>query len=76
MSALQVDPRHRPSAAQLAQTLSEALESEEEALARAVAVALPAGRPALRLVPTGPQVRADWTEHPLPEATPIPTRRS
>ncbi len=72
MSALQVDPRHRPSAAQLAQTLREALESEEEALARAVVVALPAGRPALRLVPAGPQVRAGWTEHPLPEATSDP----
>jgi serine/threonine-protein kinase len=72
MSALQVDPRHRPSAAQLAQTLREALESEEEALARAVVVALPAGRPALRLVPAGLQVRAGWTEHPLPEATSDP----
>jgi serine/threonine protein kinase len=72
MSALQVDPRHRPSAAQLVQTLREALESEEEALARAVVVALPAGRPALRLVPAGPQVRAGWTEHPLPEATSDP----
>jgi hypothetical protein len=72
VSALQVDPRNRPSAAQLAQTLSDALESEEEALARAVVVALPAGRPALRLVPAGPQVRADWTQHPLPEATSDP----
>ena len=72
MSALQVDPRHRPGAAQLAQTLREALESEEEALARAVVVALPAGRPALRLVPAGSQVRAGWTEHPLPEATSDP----
>jgi hypothetical protein len=71
MSALRVDPRHRPSAAQLAQTLREALESEEEALAHAVVVALP-GRPALRLVPAGPQVRAGWTEHPLPEATSDP----
>ena len=35
MSALQVNPHHRPSADQLAQTLREALESEEEALARA-----------------------------------------
>ena len=72
MSALQVNPHHRPSADQLAQTLREALESEEEALARAVVVALPAGRPALRLVPAGPQVRAGWTEHPLPEATSDP----
>jgi serine/threonine protein kinase len=69
VSALQVDPRHRPSAAQLAQTLSEALESEEEALARAVVVARPAGRPPLRLVPARPPVRADWTEHPIPEST-------
>ncbi len=68
MSALRVDPRHRPSAAQFVQTLSEALESEEEALARVLAVA-PIGRPALRLVPTGPQARADWTEHPIPEAS-------
>jgi serine/threonine protein kinase len=68
MSALQVDPLHRPSAVQLAQTLSYALESEEEALARVLAVT-PAGRPALRLVPTGPQVRADWTQHPIPEAS-------
>ncbi|MBK7830013.1 hypothetical protein [Nannocystis sp.] len=69
---MQVNPHHRPSADQLAQTLREALESEEEALARAVVVALPAGRPALRLVPAGPQVRAGWTEHPLPEATSDP----
>jgi hypothetical protein len=69
VSALRVDPRHRPSAAQLAQTLSDALESEEEALARVLAVAPRSGRPALRLVPAGPQVRADWTEHPIPEAT-------
>jgi hypothetical protein len=72
MSALQVNPHHRPSADQLAQTLREALESEEEGLARAVVVALPVGRPALRLVPAGPQVRAGWTEHPLPEATSDP----
>jgi serine/threonine protein kinase len=28
----------------------------------------PSGRPALRLVPTGPQAPTDWTEHPIPEA--------
>jgi serine/threonine protein kinase len=72
MSALQVDPRHRPSAAQLAQTLSDALESEEEALARVRGGGAAPGRPALRLVPAGPQVRADWTEHPIPEATSDP----
>ena len=69
VSALRVDPRHRPSAAQLAQTLVDVLESEEEALARVLAVATPAGRPPLRLVPAGPHVRADWTEHPIPEST-------
>jgi serine/threonine protein kinase len=68
MRALRVDPRHRPSAAQFVQMLSDALESEEEALVRVLAVA-PIGRPALRLVPTGPQARADWTEHPIPEAS-------
>ncbi len=68
VSALRVDPRHRPTAAQLAQTLLDVLESEEEALAR-LAVAPPAGRPPLRLVPAGPHVRADWTEHPIPEST-------
>jgi serine/threonine protein kinase len=70
--ALQVDPRHRPSAAQFAQTLLEVLESEEEALARAVVVALPAGRPSLRLVPTGPHAPADWTQHPIPDETSEP----
>jgi hypothetical protein len=75
MSALRVEPRHRPSAAQLAQTLSEVLESDEEALARAVVVALPAGRPALRLVPKGPQAPAYWTEHPIPETSSDPDPR-
>ena len=69
MSALSLDPRHRPSAAQLAQTLLDVLESEEEALARVLAVAPPAGRPPLRLVPATPPVRADWTKHPIPEST-------
>ncbi len=72
VSALRVDPRHRPSAAQLAQALSDALESEEEDLERVLAVVSPAGRPALRLVPAAPKVRADWTEHPIPEASSDP----
>jgi serine/threonine protein kinase len=72
MSALRVDPQRRPSAAQFAQTLQDVLESEEEALARAVVVALPTGRPPLRLVPTGPQAPADWTQHPIPDASSEP----
>ncbi len=75
VSALQVDPRHRPGAAQLAQTLRDALESEEEALARAVVVALPTGRPPLRLVSKGPEAPADWTEHPIPEMSSDPDLR-
>jgi serine/threonine protein kinase len=72
MSALRVDPQRRPSAAEFAQTLQYVLESEEEALARALAVALPTGRPPLRLVPTGPQTPADWTQHPIPDASSEP----
>jgi hypothetical protein len=74
MSALRVDPQRRPSAAQFAQTLLDVLESEEEALARAVVVALPTGRPPLRLVPTGPHAPADWTQHPIPDASSEPAR--
>ena len=72
MGALRVDPLRRPSAAQFAQALLDVLESEEEALARAVVVALPAGRPPLRLVPTGPQAPAEWTQHPIPDASSEP----
>ena len=67
--ALRVDPKARPSAAQFAQDLAEALEGEEEEFARAVAMATPAGRPPLRLVPPAPEVKTDWTEHPLPDAS-------
>ncbi len=66
-AALQVDPRARPSAALLAQNLIDALEGEEEAFARAVAMATPAGRPPLRLVPSPPEGAAAWTEHPVPD---------
>ncbi len=72
VGALRADPLRRPSAAQFAQTLLDVLESEEEALARAVVVALPAGRPPLRLVPTGPQAAVGWTQHPIPDATSEP----
>jgi serine/threonine protein kinase len=72
VKTLQVDPRHRPTAAQLAQTLLDVLESEEEALARVLAAAPTTGRPALRLVPVGPHVPAEWTEHPIPDATSEP----
>jgi serine/threonine-protein kinase len=67
MRALRIDPKCRPSAAEFAELL-EALESEVEVHARVLAMATPAGRPALRLVPTGPQAPTDWTEHPIPEA--------
>src|SRR5690606_11039981 len=63
-----VDPKGRPSAAEFAELLEEALESDVEVHARVLARATPAGRPALRLVPTGPQRPTDWTEHPIPEA--------
>jgi serine/threonine protein kinase len=69
--ALRVDPKLRPTAAQLAQALIDAIEDEEEVFARAVAMATPAGRPALRLVTDAPQVR-DWTDHPLPDASSEP----
>jgi serine/threonine protein kinase len=68
MRALRVDPKGRPSAAEFAELLEESLESEVEVHARVLAMATPAGRPALRLVPTGPQAPTDWTEHPIPEA--------
>ena len=63
-SALRVDPQARPTAAQFAARLIDALESEEEGFARAVEAATPAGRPPLRLV-TGPV--ADWTDHSIPD---------
>lgn len=66
-SALRVDPQARPTAAQFAQNLVDALESEEESWERAVAAATPGGRPPLRLVTTG--VRADWTDHSLPDGS-------
>jgi serine/threonine protein kinase len=69
--ALRVDPKLRPTAAQLAQALIDAIEDEEEVFARAVTMATPAGRPALRLVTDAPQVR-DWTDHPLPDASSEP----
>jgi len=68
MRALRVDPKRRPSAAEFAELLEEALESEAQVHARVLAMATPAGRPALRLVPPGPQRRSAWTEHPIPEA--------
>jgi serine/threonine-protein kinase len=66
-STLRVDPEARPTAAQFAKMLIDALESEEEEWARAVAAAKPAGRPPLRLVTAGD--RADWTDHPLPDSS-------
>lgn len=73
-SALQVNPRARPTAAQLAQNLAEALEGEEEEFARAVAMATRAARPPLRLVPAAPEGATDWTDHPVPDAKsePVP----
>ena len=68
-SALQVDPQARPSAAQLAQELAEVLEAEEQEFARAMAKVTPAGRPPLRLVPAAPEAPADWTQHPIPDAS-------
>ena len=68
-SALQVDPQARPSAAELAEVLAEVLEAEEQEFARAVAKVTPAGRPPLRLVPTPPEAPADWTQHPIPDAS-------
>jgi hypothetical protein len=68
MRALRVDPKRRPSAAEFAELLEEALESEAQVHARVLAMATPVGRPALRLVPPGPQRRSAWTEHPIPEA--------
>ena len=68
-SALQVDPQARPSAAQLAQELAEVLEAEEQEVARVMAMATPAARPALRLVPAAPEVPADGTQHPIPDAS-------
>ena len=70
--ALHVDPRMRPSAAQFAQLLIDAIEDDEQVFARAVAAATPVGRPVLRLVPTGPQAHADWTAHPIPDASSEP----
>jgi len=70
--ALQVDPQARPSAAQLAQELAEVLEAEEQEFARAMALVTPAGRPALRLVPAAPEAPADWTQHPIPDASSQP----
>jgi len=67
--ALRVNPQARPSAAQFAQDLAEAIEGEEEEFARAVAMAPPAGRPPLRLVPAAPQVAGDWTDRPIPNAS-------
>lgn len=66
-SALRVDPEARPTAAQFAQLLIDALESEEEVWARAVAAAKPAGRPPLRLVTAGDG--ADLTDHSLPDSS-------
>lgn len=71
-SALQVDPRARPTAAQLAENLAEALEAEEQEFARAVAMATRAGRPPLRLVPAAPEGTKDWTDHPIPDASAEP----
>ena len=70
--ALDVNPQARPSAAQFAQLLIDAIEDDEEVFARAVAAATPVGRPALRLVPTGPEAHADWTEHPIPDTSSEP----
>ncbi len=67
--ALQVDPQARPSAAQLAQDLADVLEAEAEEFARAMAMVTPAARPPLRLVPAAPETLADWTQHPLPDAS-------
>ena len=63
---LRVDPRERPCAVKLAETLRDVLETEEEALARVLAAARPADRPPLRLVPTGTHA-AGWTDHPVPD---------
>jgi len=68
--ALRVDPQARPSAAQFAQDLAEGIEGEEEEFARAVAMAAHAGRPPLRLVPA--PGAADWTDHPVPDASSEP----
>ncbi len=65
--ALRVDPKTRPSAAQFARDLTEALEGEEEEFARVVAMAT--GRPPLRLVPAAPAGKSDGTDHPVPDAS-------
>jgi serine/threonine protein kinase len=68
--ALQVDPQARPSAAQLAQELTDVLEAEEqEFFARVMAKATPAARPPLRLVPAAPEAPTDWTQRPIPDAS-------
>ena len=66
---LRIDPQARPSAAQFADDLAEAIEAEEEEFARVVAAVPAAGRPPLRLVPAAPEGASDWTEHPVPEAS-------
>jgi serine/threonine protein kinase len=54
--ALRVDPGARPSAAQLAEALSDVCETEAESRARALNVATPMGPPQLRLVRDGDPV--------------------
>jgi serine/threonine protein kinase len=64
VGALRIDPHDRPSAAQFAETLMDALAGANEVHGHTTTS--PADGPLLRPVPAPPRVSADGTEHPIP----------